>query len=109
MNKRPANIYCMSDIKQKITGNLRRVTGLWARKAISRKPTDQFPYLKSGRINIEGWDNLNAFGPKTILMVLKNKKKKGRNPPDYYLVATEDWGSPIEKKFWEDLKKKHNS
>ena len=93
------SISSMSNYKK----DLRRVTGLWKRRTVSRKPTDQFDYLKSGRIDIKGWDNLNAFGPKTIFMILKNKRKKGPNPPDFYLVATEDWGNPIKEIFWEDL------
>ena len=85
--------------------DLKIVTGLWTRKTLIHKPTKNFDYLKSGRMDERGLNNLNYFDTsKMIFMVLKRRRgSKNPNPPDYYLVTAEDWGMPQKDIYWDDL------
>ena len=72
---------------QKSDGRFRKVTGMWFKKRADNKFM-----AKSGLINREGWQNLQAFGENTILLVVPNVCKRGkkeRNAPDYFLVSVE--------------------
>jgi hypothetical protein len=74
-----------SDRIQSATGEFRKITGLW--KKVNKE--GKF-LLKSGRINTRGWENCQAFGDRTILLILPNQKTHKRGKPDYWLIAVED-------------------
>jgi len=76
-----------SDRIQSATGQYRKITGLWKKHTKSGRFC-----LKSGRINIRGWENFQAFGDKTILIIVENRKRHKYGKPDFWLVATEDLG-----------------
>ena len=73
--------YKEGKFKQKTSGDYLRITGFW------EKPGG---ILKSGRISKEGFQNIEQFGEKTILLILPNKRKKG-NQPDWEMFAVCDY------------------
>lgn len=97
-----------TEFKQNTDGPYRKITGFWRKVKKDKKGKDMV-YFKSGRINLEGFENMQAFGDKTIFIILPNRKSKrtGRhaNAPDYHLVAVEDLGELKQEVWWENIKK----
>jgi len=74
-------------------GPIEKVTGLWERTKYDKKGR-AFVLLKSGRINVQGWINLQAFGEDTMLLCVPNlRKRKKDGAPDYWLYACRDHAS----------------
>jgi len=80
-----------------------KVSGLWVFKETSRGID-----LKSGRINLQGWNNLQYHGENTILFILPNlyKKKGDSISPDYYLWAGKNKSERREEIYFDDIKEK---
>lgn len=74
---------------QKQEGQRRYVTGLWQKKTmVGNKEKIS---LKSGRINQQGWENLMAFGDRTILLITKGRRRGPLGKPNFILWACDDF------------------
>ena len=74
---------------QRKDSRFRKVTGLWQHKMYDKRGRP-YPILKSGHINIEGFENMQAFADNTIFLVVPNKQRgKKSSSPDYFLVAVD--------------------
>ena len=77
------------------------ITGLF--KMTRKNPKDPWQYLISGR-NLN-YDNIHYFGENTLLLILKNKNRKGPGSPEFALFAVD--GGPLKEQkevWWEDVK-----
>ena len=70
---------------QSTTKRVRKITGLWEMTCYDKKGR-AYDILKSGRINVQGWINLSAYGENSILFVVPNRKRR-KHQADYYLCV----------------------
>ena len=84
---------------QKTDGPYRKITGLW-RKSKKKRGKD-YIFYKSGKMNYESFENMQAFGPKTEFFLLPNRRK-GPNAPDYFLFSAEGYGELKKDVYWDD-------
>ena len=90
----------LSPHKQKTEGRVRKVTGLWEKVAYDKKGR-AFVLLKSGRLNVQGWINLQVHGEDTLLLIVPNMRRTRKNDaPQYWLYACKDYASenPADRK-----------
>ena len=74
---------------QRKDSRFRKITGLFEKKMYDKRGRP-YPILKSGHINMAGWENMQAFGDNTIFLVVPNKQfGKKSYSPDYFLVAVD--------------------
>ena len=85
-----------SEIVQRTDGVFRKVSGLWSCKSVNKRGKE-VEFLKGGRMNIAAFENMQAFGEKTIFFVMKNQRKSHPNAPDYFLLSAEDLGTPMDE------------
>lgn len=108
-------IKCMGSYKknqkteytQGTDGPFRKITGFWKRSKTGKNGKEMV-YFKSGRMNMAGFENMQAFGEDTEFLILPYRKssRTGRSPngPDYYMIAVKAYGEQQEDVYWDENK-----